>query len=230
MTLSSRFVYRLIYKRKNANENRNDHKINVAIVGAGQLGAILAEELLCNSKSHYKPICFIDNDKAKQGSMISGLRVIYEEGDKTIEEIKNLPIQEIFFALPNIDNETAEKLYDLYSKTGCKIKIYDTPVKDMFSLDSAGRKTIRDFQIEDLLFRKSVDINNKKSFDYYSGKTVLITGGGGSIGSELCRQIAKCGPKKLIILDIYENNAYDIQQELINKYGRIWIFRLRSHP
>ncbi len=220
MTLSSRFVYRLIYKRKNANENRNDHKINVAIVGAGQLGAILAEELLCNSKSHYKPICFIDNDKAKQGSMISGLRVIYEEGDKTIEEIKNLPIQEIFFALPNIDNETAEKLYDLYSKTGCKIKIYDTPVKDMFSPDSAGRKTIRDFQIEDLLFRKSVDINNQKSFDYYSGKTVLITGGGGSIGSELCRQIAKCGPKKLIILDIYENNAYDIQQELINKYGR----------
>ena len=220
MTLSSRFVYRLIYKRKNANENRNDHKINVAIVGAGQLGAILAEELLCNSKSHYKPICFIDNDKAKQGSMISGLRVIYEEGDKTIEEIKNLPIQEIFFALPNIDNETAEKLYDLYSKTGCKIKIYDTPVKDMFSLDSAGRKTIRDFQIEDLLFRKTVDINNKKSFDYYSGKTVLITGGGGSIGSELCKQLAKMGSKQLIILDICENGAYDIQQELKFEYGR----------
>ena len=89
----------------------------------------------------------------------------------------------------------------------------------MDSEEEKGRRVLREFQIEDLLFRKPMRINNRQSLTYYKNKVVLVTGGGGSIGSELCRQIAKCRPKKLVIVDIYENNAYDIQQELIRKYG-----------
>jgi FlaA1/EpsC-like NDP-sugar epimerase len=119
-----------------------------------------------------------------------------------------------------ISSEELERLHTFYVGLGCKVKIYDSAVHDdAEDGDGHKKRVIREFEIEDLLFRKPLAINGQKEFDFYSGKTVLVTGGGGSIGSELCRQIAKCNPKKLIILDIYENNAYDIQQELIRKYG-----------
>ncbi len=215
MTLSSRFIYSVLHRQRNTN---SDKKINVAIVGAGQIGALLSEELLYGTKSHYHPVAFIDNDPAKSGSKVNGVKVYYED-DNIIETLHKLPIQEIFIALPGLDNDRVEDIYNKYSETGCKIKIYDTPVKDI--IDKSGtpkRRTIREVQIEDLLFRKSLVINNEESLSFYTGKTILVTGGGGSIGSELCRQIAKCSPKKLIIVDIYENNAYDIQQELLRNY------------
>ena len=121
--------------------------------------------------------------------------------------------------MPGLDSEAISHLYKLYIKTGCKIKLYDTPVREIGQEEAQGKRALREFQIEDLLFRKQLKINNRRSLDFYRDKTVLVTGGGGSIGSELCRQIAKLSPKKLIILDIYENNAYDIQQELLRNYG-----------
>jgi len=217
LTLTSRFVYRQLYKFiKHADSD--GHKIPVAIVGAGQMGAILADELLYNRRSNYKPLFFIDTNKAKVGNHVSGLRVFHQD-EKVLDVIRDQEVSEIFIAVTGLDSEAATRLYEFYSRTACKIKLYDTPVREMDGNTGKQRVTIREFQIEDLLFRKSLTINDDKSFQYYNGKTVLVTGGGGSIGSELCRQIAKCQPKKLVIVDIYENNAYEIQQELIRRYG-----------
>ena len=219
LTLSSRYVYRLVYKYRNrVTDEPSAHKINVAIVGAGQMGALLADELRCSKTSSYNPIAFIDKDKSKKGEFIGGVK-IYHEDENIVQTVKKLPIQEIFIAMPGLDSEAIEHLYKLYKKTGCKIKLYDTPVREIGKEEAQGKRVLREFQIEDLLFRKQLKINNRRSLEFYHDKTVLVTGGGGSIGSELCRQIAKLGPKKLIILDIYENNAYEIQQELLRTYG-----------
>ena len=215
LTLVNRFIYQ---QTRNKNiKSSCENKVNVAIVGAGGVGTLLAQELITNKRSRYKPFCFIDTDADKVGNTINGLRV-YPENEETIEKLKVLPVEEIVLALPKMSGEETKKLLDFYSGTGCKIKIYDVPV----AIDGAaedGKKMLREIRVEDLLFRDSLAITDDSTRAFYSGKTVMVTGGGGSIGSELCRQIAKCSPKKLIILDIYENNAYDIQQELIRKYG-----------
>jgi len=215
-TLTLRFIYQQFYRHINMRMNYIN-KIGVAIVGAGQIGTLLAEELMYNEKSHYRPICFIDNSPIKAGNKIFDLKV-YPETDEIIETIKELPVQEIFIALPKIDNDTAYKLYEFYSKTGCKVKLYDLPVNHNDE-NGNGKRVIREFKIEDLLFRSAIKVISPQMAQYYMDKVVLVTGGGGSIGSELCRQIAKRRPRHLIIVDIYENNAYDIQQELIRKYG-----------
>lgn len=216
-TLTLRFIYQQYYKHFNLNLNYMN-KIGVAIVGAGQIGTLLAEELKYNSKSHYRPVCFIDKSSEKIGSKIVDLRV-YKEDEDIIRKIKQLPVQEIFIALPNIDSKTAKDLLDFYSKTGCKVKLYDFPINNIEEDNTDSKRVIREFKIEDLLFRNSLKFNDSQMDQYYKGKSVLVTGGGGSIGSEICRQIARRRPQKLIIVDIYENNAYDIQQELIRRYG-----------
>ncbi|MBQ9161782.1 MAG: polysaccharide biosynthesis protein [Clostridia bacterium] len=217
-TLVSRFLYQQLYQRHNANEFKGSNKIGVAIVGAGQVGALLAEELTYK-RSHYKPLCFIDRDPEKIGGRVCGLKV-FAENDDVADVVKRLDVQEIFIAIDSMTSKQTKEMHERYSRTGCKVKIYDFPMKDATSsgLD-AKRRVIREIKIEDLLFRDAHKIDIMTIAPYYHGKTVLVTGGGGSIGSELCRQIAKCSPKKLIILDIYENNAYDIQQKLIRKYG-----------
>lgn len=224
-TLSSRFVYQFLYSymhrlsdsdSKFFVHNDKKHKINVVIVGAGNIGSTLARELIRNPKSHYNPYCFIDTKKELVGNKLHGIK-IYEENDEIINKIKSMPVQEIVIALPDANPEIKSKLYNFYKQTDCKVKIYDYPLGD--DENNAGKRTLREFRIEDLLFRDALSINNDSTKDYYCNKTILVTGGGGSIGSELCRQIAKLHPKKLVILDIYENNAYDIQQDLIRKYG-----------
>lgn len=221
LQLTSRHTYRIIYKIiKRAPDIDERGTVNVAIVGAGQLGAMLANELLYNSKSIYKPIMFIEKNAAKCGNTIGGITV-YPEDEHIYDIIKKRNVQEIFIAISNLDNDTAAQLFEFYSKTGCRLKLYDIPVKDFVRRENDGTQklSIRDFEIDDLLFRSPLKVTDTKTLDYYYNKVVLITGGGGSIGSELCRQVAKCAPKKLIIVDIYENNAYDIQQELLRKYG-----------
>ena len=215
LTLVNRFVYQQIKNREK--KNLSENKINVAIVGAGSVGVLLAQELLANKRSYYKPYCFIDNDESKAGMLVNGLRV-FPESEETIELIKSFPVQEIILALPKMSGEETKKLYEFYGQTGCKVKIYDVPVTVEGNTEGS-RKTLREIHIEDLLFRDSLVIDDGENKQFYKDKVILVTGGGGSIGSELCRQVAKCSPKKLIILDIYENNAYDIQQELVRKYG-----------
>ncbi len=219
-TLVSRFCYQLLHQHRNAIDGHKKssdlNKIGVAIVGAGQVGAKLAEDLIYTANAHYRPVCFIDRDRGKIGAKIGGLKV-YGDDESIIERIKGLPVQEIFLALPNVTSEQAAQLYHFYSQTGCKVKLYDFPLKDAGG--QAGKRQLREIRIEDLLFRDSLVLDDHAKGHYYQNKTVLVTGGGGSIGSELCRQIARCQPARLVILDIYENNAYAIQQELVRQYG-----------
>lgn len=220
LTLTSRFCYRILYKHLTLVNDVDSigNKISVAIVGAGQTGALLAEELLYHKSSNYKPLFFIDRDHAKVGNRIAGLKVYYED-ENILDVIQKSGVSEIFIALTDLDKEKASNLYHFYSKTSCKIKLYDIPVKNIGNENGEKiKRSLREFQIEDLLFRKPIDLNNNDTDAFYRDKVVLVTGGGGSIGSELCRQIAKCSPKQLIILDIYENNAYEIQQELVRNY------------
>ena len=217
-TLSLRFAYQQYYKRSSIQHAEfKDNKISVAIVGAGQVGALLAEELLCYKGSHYRPVCFIDNNINKSGAVVAGLPV-YPEGEETLDKLTTYPVQEIFIAIPQLSGDEALRIFEYYAKTGCKVKLYDFPRQMNGEEGNTEKRVIREFKIEDLLFRNALNVADEATANFYEGKTVLVTGGGGSIGSELVRQIAKCSPKKLIIFDIYENNAYDIQQELIRKY------------
>ncbi len=192
------------------------HRIKIAIVGAGRVGMMLADELLTNPKAPYIPVCFIDIDKSKAGRQFAQIPVI-EESEFDAHSVITYSVQEFVFALPKMDGNERKALYERYKKLGLKIKTYDYPTTQTVD---GGKRHMREFNIEDLLFREEKDFVNEMTSDYYSGKTVLISGGGGSIGSELCRQIAKMSPKKLIILDIYENGAYDVQQELRVVYGQ----------
>ncbi len=232
ITLLSRFVYRFLYASKKT--ARPDARVHVAIVGAGNVGVLLAKELQCNPDSEYIPYCFIDSDPQKVNQYVSGLRV-YPEDEQILEKLKTMPVQEIILAMPAMSAEKLQEIYLFYLKTGFKVKLYDFPVKDNTSSAQATSRQIRNFRIEDLLFRDTIHLDQQPIIDFCRDKTVLITGGGGSIGSELCRQVAKCGPKKLIVLDIYENNAYDIQQELRNIYRddldlEVEIASVRNYP
>ena len=218
LTLSSRFIYQQFHKRITQEIACRGNKINVAIVGAGQVGALLAEELLYFRGSHYKPLFFIDTSKEKIGSRLEGLPV-FDENEEVFETISEYGVQEIFVAIPQLNGDEARRMLEFYSRTGCKVKLYDFASREDFGEGNSERRVIRDFKIEDLLFRSALDVTNEETRAFYKDKVVLITGGGGSIGSELARQVAKAEPKRLIIFDIYENNAYDIQQELIRRYG-----------
>ena len=191
-------------------------KIKIAIVGAGSIGVLLAEELQKNPRSAYSAVCFIETDSEKIGREILNIPVLANTAVSD-DVIRHYGIQEIVFALPQMDAEKRKSLYDFYSRTGCKIKTYDYP---LIQVAQGGARHMREFDIEELLFRRPVELNNEKTAAYYRDKVVLITGGGGSIGSELCRQIAKMQLKLLIILDVFENGAYDIQQELRIAYGK----------
>ena len=129
LTLVSRYCYRLFYKHLHKAPTEEKKKINVAIIGAGQLGAFLANELLCNHPATYRPLFFIDKDAQKIGNNVVGLRV-YAEDDQTLDLIKSNGISELFVAVSNLDNDEALRLYETYGKAKCKLKIYDIPVKD----------------------------------------------------------------------------------------------------
>ena len=238
IALGFRMAYRYIYKRLNRTTKfgkfltkminifgRSDwtvttgdpvNKIKIAIIGAGGVGIGLAEELLNTPTSSYVPVCFVDIDKEKLGRQIYGKEVLLDKED-TPELLKEYNVQEVVLALPSkVDMETRRVLYDRYKQAGFKIKSYDYP---SMQTTQKGKRTLRDFDIEELLFRKEQEVITDVTVSYYKNKTILVTGGGGSIGSEIARQLAKMEPKQLILLDIYENGVYDIQQELRIQYG-----------
>ena len=197
-----------------AASDKEVQKIKIAIIGAGRVGVSFAEELLNNEEAAYIPRCFIDTNQDKVGREIQGIPV-WSEDEATFRKLGEFEVQEIVFAIPSMDVDKKKALYDYYKKAGYKLKDYDYPTV----YAAGGKRHLREFDAEDLLFRKPLAVADERTNDYYKGKVILITGGGGSIGSELCRQLAKMSPKKIVILDIYENGAYDVQQELKIAYG-----------
>ena len=215
-TSKGKFLSKLLYRFSGltTGTDKEVQKIKIAIIGAGRVGASFAEELVNDEKAVYVPRCFIDIDKTKVGREVNGIPVWYAD-ETTLDKLKAYEVQEIVFAIPNMDVNKKKCLYNHYKNAGYKVKVYDYP-----TLYTAGSKrNLREFDIEELLFRKPLAVTNEQTYAYYKDKVILITGGGGSIGSELCRQLAKMSPKQIIILDIYENGAYDVQQELKIAYG-----------
>lgn len=215
-TSRGKFLAKVLYRFSNIQTDTNNEvqKIKIAIIGAGRVGTSFAEELLNDENAVYVPRCFIDIDKSKAGRSINGIPV-WNVDDTTLERLKKYEVQEIVFAISGMDVNKKKHLYNHYKNAGYKVKVYDYP-----TLYTAGSKrNLREFDIEELLFRKPLAVTNEATNAYYKDKVILITGGGGSIGSELCRQLAKMEPRLIIILDIYENGAYDVQQELKIAYG-----------
>ena len=215
-TNQGRFLASLLYifGRVKKGNDKEVQKIKIAIIGAGRVGVSFAEDLLNSDEAAYIPRCFIDINENKVGREIQGLPV-WSEDEATFRKLNEYEVQEIVFAIPSMDAEKKKTLYEYYKNAGYKLKVYDYPTV----YAAGGKRHLREFDAEDLLFRKPLAVTDERTNDYYKGKVILITGGGGSIGSELCRQLAKMSPKKIVILDIYENGAYDVQQELKIAYG-----------
>jgi FlaA1/EpsC-like NDP-sugar epimerase len=183
----------------------------VLVIGAGSAGIITINEMKIHSEMGYIPVGIIDDEKRKIGTKIFGVKVIGDRNaiTKAVEENK---VDEILIAIPSLQGDSKKELIKLCNETGCKVKI----LPGIYELidEKVTLKQIRDVNVEDLLGREQINLDCEGISKYLEDKTVLITGGGGSIGSELCRQVIKFKPKKLLILDSYENNAYNLYNEL----------------
>ena len=186
----------------------------VMIIGGGDAGSMIVKELIYSDKTNKNPVCIIDDDKAKHRTTIFGVPIV---GDRTqiLSAVEKYGIKEIILALPSISAKEKKELLDICKDTKCKVS--SLPGIYELANGTVSVSKLREVEIKDLLGREQIKVNLDEIMGYIEGKVVLVTGGGGSIGSELCRQIAHHNPKQLIILDIYENNAYDIEQELKRK-------------
>ncbi len=212
--LTVRFLYRG-YRTRVLRRDRGS-LMPVAILGAGEAGARLIEELRRNPVSRYRAECFFDDDRSKRGKMLHGVPVrgsIAEAASK----MQDIGLTDAIFAIPSMPEEKRSAVLRQLSESG--IHVMTLPGTLELLGKTPMQSQLREVEIEDLLGRDEVTLDAAPVKALLRGKTVLVTGGGGSIGSELCRQIAKYAPKQLIVFDIYENNAYDIQQELTFQYG-----------
>ena len=187
----------------------------IMIVGAGTSGSVILKEMTTSSLVNGCVVCFVDDDRNKAGKFLNGVPVAGNRNDipRLAEEYK---IDEIYIAIPSASAKERKAIIEICRETGCQVKILPG-IYQLINGEVSIAK-LRNVEIEDLLGRDPIRVNLDEIMGYVSGKVVLVTGGGGSIGSELCRQVASHNPKQLIIFDIYENNAYDIQLELKEKY------------
>lgn len=212
-----RFSYRLIRSLKNKNILKKfDHEKRILIIGSGATATLIATEIKNHASSYGQIIGFIDDDESKLNKSISGVKVLgnYHDIYSIVHKFK---VNEIIIAVPTAGPYTVRMVIAECKRTSAKVRIMPG-IREVIDGQVSLNK-IRGVEIEDLLGRESVNLHVTEIISYIKNKTVLVTGGGGSIGSELCRQIAKFHPGKLIILDNYENNAYEIQNELIREYG-----------
>ena len=214
-----RFTYRILaYFRQKQQGLIKEGKTNTMIVGAGEAGNTLLKELQNSKFVEQNVCCLVDDDPGKIGKYLRGVLVAGNRKDicRLAEEYH---IDEIMIAIPSASHAEIQELLDICSQTSCKLKVLPGIYQLVNGEVSVSK--LRNVEIEDLLGREPIDTQVESIMGYVSGKVVLVTGGGGSIGSELCRQIARHEPKQLIIFDIYENNAYDIQQELKRDYPEL---------
>lgn len=218
-TLGYRILYR-VYRRtllympyKYASDQER-----VMIIGAGSAGTMIINEMFSRRNLKLNPILLIDDRDFKQGKRISGIKVEGKRED-IVRLAEEKEIDTIILAIPSIDNENKREILDICKKTNCKVKIIPG-IYEIISGEATVSK-IKDVELEDLLGRDPIVLDNKGISSYLNDKVVLVTGAGGSIGSELCRQIIPFGPRKLVLFDIYENTVYDIQNELKANYPDI---------
>lgn len=216
-TFASRFSYRFFRGLKHKSQyKKND--IAVMIIGAGEAGNAIIKEIVSSNYSTMVIKCIIDDDPHKWGRYIQGIKVIGGR-DKIVEAVDLYSIDEIFVAIPSASRTVIRDILQICQETTCKLR----SLPGMYQLvnGEVNVSKLRDVEVEDLLGRDPIKVDLDSILGYVKDKVILVTGGGGSIGSELCRQIATHQPKQLIIIDIYENNAYDIQQELLSKHENL---------
>ena len=195
---------------------KNTDISRVLIIGAGCAGEMVVKELEKNPQLNKKAVAIIDDDITRIGDQVSGVDIVGTR-NSILKIVKLYKIDEIIFSIANISKKGKKEIIDICKNTNCKIKT----IPGIYEIidGKVDIKQVRDVDIEDLLGREPIEVDFNLMGSYIQDSTILVTGAGGSIGSELCRQIANIRPKKLIMLDNYENNLYSIQQELIRKYG-----------
>ena len=214
----SRFLYRVLRSLSHRNGEQETSGKRIMVIGAGEAGNTIIREIRSSRYLDGKVVCVVDDSTAKQGSFIQGIKVAgtrYEIG-VLVEKYR---VSDIILAIPSIPAVERKKIINLCKETGCTIKT----LPGMYQLinEEVTVSRLRNVEIDDLLGRDVIQLDTQRIIQYVSGKVIMVTGGGGSIGSELCRQIVKHHPKKLLIVDIYENNAYEIQQELLRGYPEL---------
>ena len=212
-TLAIRFAYRILrYQIHGIFRSDAAKRKRIMIIGAGAGGQMLIKELQNSDRVDSTVVCVIDDDIHKKGRFIEGIEIVGNRHD-IVNMASKFRVTDIIYAIPSLAAQERTAILNICKETNCRLKT----IPGMYQLvnEEVSVTRLRDVEITDLLGREQVQVNNDEIFNAIRGKTVMVTGGGGSIGSELCRQIAKAKPEKLIIFDIYENNAYAIQQELI---------------
>lgn len=217
MTAGTRFSYRLLrsYTNRKRQDEGKDEQDRIMIIGGGEAGQILIKELINSSRFHTKVCCVIDDNPNKRGRVLEGIPIVGDRND-ILEMVEKYEVNHIIYAIPTSSAKTRKEILNICKETKCRLQT----VPGVYQLlnGEVSVSTLKNVEIQDLLGREQIKVNNEEILNAIGDKIVLVTGGGGSIGSELCRQIATSNPKQLIIFDMYENNAYDIQQELIRKY------------
>ncbi len=220
MTCMVRFSYRLL---RLVNSKRHEltgkqNKTNVMLIGAGAAANVILKEIESSQYLNLQVKCIVDDHSGCHGKFMRGIPIIGGR-DKIMDAVGQYSIDEIIFAIPSASVQTRKEILDICKETGCKLRT----LPGMYQLinGDVSVSRLQEVEIVDLLGRDPIKINIEEVLDSLKGKVVMVTGGGGSIGSELCRQIAGHAPKQLIIVDIYENNAYEIQQELVRKYPEL---------
>ncbi len=216
-TFISRFSYRFFRGLKQRQRNR-EKSINIMIIGAGEAANLIIKDIISSKYTHMAIRCIIDDDTNKRGKYIQGIKVIGGR-EKIREAADTYAIDEIFIAMPSVPKSVISSIIEICKNTNCKLRT----LPGMYQLvnGEVNVSQLKDVEVEDLLGRDPIVVNLESIVGYVKDRCVLVTGGGGSIGSELCRQIAGHKPARLIIVDIYENNAYDIQQELKQKFPEL---------
>ena len=219
LTCGIRFSYRILrILRLRHFGGSMAQRVNVMIIGAGAAGNSILKEIETSQYISLKVKCIVDDQPGCHGKLLRGVPIVGGR-EKIMEAVETYDIDEIILAIPSAGNRERKEILEICKETGCRLRT----LPGMYQLinGEVSVSKLKEVEIEDLLGREPIQTNLEEVFDYVSGKVVLITGGGGSIGSELCRQIAGHDPRQLIIVDIYENGAYEIQQELIRKYPKL---------
>lgn len=210
-----RFSYRYINLQRNNQKQRKNYDFNIMIIGAGAAGQTIIREIRNSDKVTGKVCCVIDDNPNKWGRYIEGAQIVGGRDD-ILSAVEKYKVDQIYFAIPTASPQIRRDILNICKETKCELK--RLPGLYQLAKGDVALSKLKPVAVEDLLGRDPIKVNMDEIFQYIKGKTIMVTGGGGSIGSELCRQIAAHEPKQLIIFDVYENNAYEIEQELKRKY------------